>query len=169
VIILERILRVLQPAYSSDLARRSDDELHAMKHECSTIETSVSYARRLAQARIEILEAEKQRRAEGGSIAELIDALPNILAGDASRATAAHTRLAEPDEEIIELEWPDARERLLADDSLANLPNVDDTDLSSTIDALRGFERDLSAYRHSLHGVIAGIEHEIATRAAAGA
>ncbi len=162
-------MRVLEPAYTAGLARRGDDELRAMKNECSEIETSVSYARRLAQGRIEILEAEQRRRAEGGSLSELIDALPSILAGDGGRPGVAHTRLAEPDEAIHDLVWPDERDRLLADDSLANLPTLSDDELTATIDALHGFEHDLSAYRRSLHGVIDSIEREIATRAAAGA
>jgi hypothetical protein len=168
VVTTERIERVLGPSYAADLAGSDVEQLRLMKHECGTIETAVSYSRRLAQGRVEILEAEQRRRAEGGSISDLIDKLPTILAGDATRSDHAHTRHSEPDEAIIDLVWPDGRERLLADDSLANLPTISDTELESTLDALREFERELSEYRHALHGVIGGIEHEIATRAAAG-
>lgn len=168
MITTDRIDQVLEPSYSTDLAARDSDRLRAMKAECAALENAVSYSRRLAQGRIEILEAERQRRADGRPLSDLIEQLPHILAGESGRSGAAHTRLAEPDRDILELRWPDGRERLLADDSLANLPTVTDTDLTSTIDALRDFERDLSEQRRALHGVIDGIEHEIATRAAAG-
>ncbi len=168
VITTDRIDQVLEPSYSADLAARDSDRLRAMKAECAALETAVSYSRRLAQGRIEILEAEQQRRSDGRPLSDLIDKLPQILGGDSGRAGAAHTRLAEPEAAIVELRWPDGRERLLADDSLANLPTVTDSDLTSTLESLRSFERELSEQRRALHGVIDGIEHEIATRAAAG-
>lgn len=168
VVTTERIERVLEPGFAADLDGRDSETLRAMKAECAALENAVSYSRRLAQGRIEILEAEQRRRAEGRPLSELIEQLPTILAGESGRAGAAHTRLAEPDAEIIELRWPDGSERLLSDDSLANLPTLSDADLAATIAALRAFERDLSGHRRSLHGVIDGIEREIATRAAAG-
>lgn len=164
----ERIQRVLEPAYSQNLQAHDSEQIRAMKQECNAIETAVSYARRLAQARVEILEAERNRRASGGSITDLIERLPTILAGDSERADPAHTRHAEPDEEILDLAWPNGREQLLGDDSLANLPTLTDADLDATIESLREFERDLSDHRRALHGVIEGLEREIATRAAAG-
>lgn len=164
----ERIERVLAASYSADLGSHDLDQLRAMKQECSAIETAVSYLRRLAQARAEILEAEQRRRAEGGSISDLIDQLPTILAGGAARSGAGDTRHAEPDEDILELRWPDGRERRLDDDSLANLPSISDTEVVTTLAGLRDFERELSEYRRSLHSVIGAVEHEIAVRAAAG-
>ncbi len=168
MITTERIERVLDPGYAADLGGRDSDTLRTMKSECAALENSVSYARRLAQGRIEILEAEQLRRAEGRPLSDLIDRLPQILGADAGRADVAHTRLAEPETEIVELHWGQGEERLLADDSLANLPTLSDPDLASSISALRDFERELSVCRRSLHSVIDGIEHEIATRAAAG-
>ncbi len=168
MITTERIERVLDPGYAADLAGRDSEALRAMKSECAALENSVSYARRLAQGRTEILEAEQLRRSEGRPLSDLIDRLPQILGADSGRADIAHTRVAEPDTEIVELRWRHGEERLLADDSLANLPTLSDPDLASTISALRAFERDLSSCRRSLHSVIDGIEREIATRAAAG-
>jgi hypothetical protein len=168
VITTERIERVLASTYAADLGARELEQLRAMKRECGAIETAVSYSRRVAQARVEILEAEVRRRAEGGSLAELIERLPTILAGDAGRSGAAHTRLAEPEEEIIDLDWPADRAALLGDDSLANLATLSDDGLAAAVTALREFERELSGYRRALHGVIDGVEHEIATRAASG-
>ena len=137
-----------------------------MKSECAALETSVSYLRRLAQARIEILEAEEQRRAAGGSVEDLIADLPRILAGGGARSTAPEARIAEPDVSIDELHWPDAREELVADDTLANLPTLGADVIVDPLIRLRNFERELSDSRRRLHGVIGGLEHEIATRAA---
>ena len=66
VIATERIQRLLDPGFATELDSRSLDDLRAMHDECNEVENALSYHRRLAQARIEILEAEHARRARGG-------------------------------------------------------------------------------------------------------
>jgi hypothetical protein len=140
-----------------------------MKSECTAIETSVSYYRRLAQARIEILDAELERRERGGTVEDLIAKLPEILAGDGVRSAGPQTRIAEPDAPIVELEWAGNRQQLISDSTLADLPILDDARVESIREELREFERELSDVRRRLHGVLDSIEHQIATRQAAGA
>ena len=137
-----------------------------MKTECTDVETAVSYLRRLAQARMEILAAEERRRATGGSVGDLIADLPQILAAGGERSTASHTRIAEPDVSIVELHWPDGREALVAAETLANLSSLGAAELTDGRNRLRDFERELSELRRRLHPVIGALEHEIATRAA---
>ena len=71
---------MLDPAYLAGLDTRPVDDLRTMHAECLELETEVSYVRRLIQARIDILEAELARRASGGTLEDLINALPQILA-----------------------------------------------------------------------------------------
>jgi hypothetical protein len=165
----DRIQTLLDPSYTQGLDDRSTDELRAMKSECTAIETSVSYYRRLAQARIEILDAELERRARGGTVEELIAKLPEILSDAGTRPSGAQTRIAEPEAPIVELEWAGNRQQLISDSTLADLPALDDARVGAIRDELRAFERELSDVRHRLHGVLDGIEHQIATRQAAGA
>jgi hypothetical protein len=167
--VTDRIQPLLDPAYVESLGSRSTDELRHMKTDCSEIETSVSYYRRLAQGRIEILDAELDRRKRGGSLEDLISKLPDILAGEGGRSSSTQSRIAEPDAPVVELEWTDGRERLITDTTLANLPLLDDKGVVSVRDELREFERDLSDVRRQLHGVLDQVEHEIAQRQAAGA
>ena len=61
-----RIDVVLGPEYLEGLEDRDIDDVRAMHEQCLEIETEVSYVRRLAQARMEILRAEQDRRARGG-------------------------------------------------------------------------------------------------------
>jgi anti-sigma-K factor RsiG len=140
-----------------------------MKAECAAVETSLSYYRRLAQGRIEIIDAEVERRARGGSVEELIAKLPDILAGDGGRSSTTQARIAEPEAPILDLEFTDNRQQLVSDSTLADLPALDDARLGTIRDELNEFEREVSDVRHRLHGVLDGIEHEIATRQAAGA
>ncbi len=170
MLLINRIAALTAPGVTDGLARRDDAALRAVKDEACAVENAVSYLRRLAQARIEILDAERGRRREGGSVADLIERLPDILAGRGERLAPGSARLVEPDGAIVELHWPDAREQLVTDDaSLASLPTLSDDDLESTVARLTGFERELSDDRKRLHDVIQAVERELATRAAAGA
>ena len=77
-----RLDRVLEPGYLDGLADRPVEEVSAMKGECTDLETEVSFVRRLAQGRIDILDAERDRRASGGSLEDLIGSLSKILADE---------------------------------------------------------------------------------------
>jgi hypothetical protein len=168
VIATERIQRLIDPAFVATLESKPLEELRAMKAECNDVENALSYRRRLAQARIEILEAEHERREQGGSVEDLVKNLPKILSAESGRSSITDTRVAPPDSPGLELHWPDGREELIADTTLANLPIIPDAELQSTRERLRAFERELSDLRHEMHGVIDTIEHEIAARQVAG-
>ena len=82
---------------------------------------------------------------------------------------ANHAAPAFSDEPVfVELHWPDGREQLTADTTLAHLPLLPDEELESTLERLRAFERELSDLRTAIHGVIDAVEGEIAARQVAG-
>lgn len=163
-----RLDRVLAPEYIDGLAGRSLDEVRAMETECAEIETEISYVRRLAQARIDIVQAEIDRRAAGGSLGDLIDALPRILADDPPRRPAADTRLSNPLAPSMGISWSRGLERLVSDATLANLPTLPDAELQTTLEQLRELEQDVSATRRDLHGVMQSLERDLAQRLAVG-
>lgn len=164
----ERIQVLLDPQFVAALDVRVLDELRAMKAECVDVENALSYLRRLAQARMEILDAERERRARGGTVTDLVQDLPRILSGESGRSSMVDTRVPPPGAPAIELHWPDAREELVADTTLANLPLIADDELTHTLGRLRDFERELSESRRDLHAVIDTLEREIAARQVAG-
>jgi hypothetical protein len=168
VIPTERTKRLLDPQFVAGLDARSIDELRTMKSDCGDVENALSYLRRLAQGRMEILEAERARRERGGSVGDLVKDLPRILAGESARPSVVDTRVPPPDAPAVELHWPDGREELVADTTLANLPLISDAELTSTLDRLGEFEREVSETRHQLHGVIDTLEREITARQVAG-
>ena len=155
-----RSARVLDPAYVSDLPGRSFDELRAMHSECVELETEVSYVRRVTQARIDILQAEVSRRAEGGSLEDLIQALPQILADTGPRGNPATSRLPLQMAPEQESEWAPALEQF--DGVLANLPTLTDEELQASIEGLRQLERSVSDQRRELHDVIDLIDVQLA-------
>jgi hypothetical protein len=168
VIPTERIQRLVAPAYVANLDARSLDDLRAMKSECNDVENTLSFMRRLAQARIEILDAEHVRRERGGTLEELVKDLPRILSGESGRSSITDTRVPPPDAPALDLHWPDGREQLIEDTTLAHLPLLPADELDSTLERLRAFERELSDLRQSMHGVIDVVEREIAARQVAG-
>ena len=63
-----------------------------MRSRCSEYELTVSYDRRMVQARMEILAAERDRRARGGSLDELVADLPRILGAETGRGVRRRRR-----------------------------------------------------------------------------
>jgi hypothetical protein len=170
LIATERVQRLLEPGYATGLDARSLEELRSMHEECSRAELALSYYRRLAQARMEILEAELSRRERGGSVGDLVADLPRILSAESGRSTITTTRGAPAAEgPTIELQWPDHREQLVVDTTLAKLPVLPVEELNTTLAALQGFEREVSDLRSKLHAVMDVIDRVIADRRVAGA
>jgi hypothetical protein len=159
-----RIDRILDPTYLEELETRSTDELQDMHDECVKVETEVSYVRRLAQARVDILVAELDRRAAGGSLGSLIDALPRILADTGVRGGPESVRMPQHMAPQMDVEWTRGLEPLVTDATLANLPALADDDVRSTLERLRALESEVSSTRRSLHRVIDALDRELASR-----
>jgi len=159
-----RVDVILDPAYLERLADRPIDELRTMHAECLEVETEVSYVRRLAQARIAIVNAELDRRAAGGSAGDLVAALPKILADDPPRPAPGQSRLPRHLAPAPNIEWKRGLEYLIADSTLVNLPTLSAEDLQRTLGKLGELERETSTRRRELHKVIDAVEAELAAR-----
>jgi hypothetical protein len=158
----ERSAHVLDPEYVAELDGRSIEELRTKHAECVELETEVSYVRRLTQARIDILEAEIQRRTTGGSLEDLISRLPQILSDPGPRGNPASSRLPLQMAPEQDSEWAPELERF--DGVLANLPTLSDTELEEAIAGLRTLEREVSDQRRELFAVIDRIDVSLATQ-----
>ena len=131
------------------------------------METAVSYTRRLAQGRFEILSAEQARRQSGGTVHDLVADLPRILGEERGRSSAADARLVEPEEPEIDIDWG-AHGALIADESLATLDDIADDDLAATLAALRTSSASSPTTASALHRVLDGIDQELGARAVGG-
>lgn len=159
-----RLDRALSPAYLEGLGQRSVTELEAMQTECVELETEASYVRRLAQARIDILEAERRRRESGGSFDELIAGLATILADPGPRPAPAQAHLPQVLHPAPAIEWSRGLEPLVGDATLVRLPDLSEEELNEAERRLRELESDVSAMRHRLHEVLRTLERELAAR-----
>jgi hypothetical protein len=158
----DRSAHVLDPAYLVGIEELSIDALRTKHAECVELETEVSYVRRLTQARIDILEAEINRRSSGQSMEELIQQLPQILADTGPRGNPASSRLPLQMAPEQDSEWAPDLQRF--DGLLTNLPTLSDTEVAEAIVGLRSLEREVSDQRRELHGVIDRLDASLAAQ-----
>jgi hypothetical protein len=158
--------RVTSPGFLYDLIHRPMTEVRAMRTECQGIENGLSYVRRVAQGRLDIVAAELQRRREGGDPADLhalVERLPGILTergrtGGSMRPPQDLTVDTVADSLIADLD------RILGPTAFAELGAHPDADLVVVRDELTDFERKLSHQRRAIHDVIDTIQAEITRR-----
>jgi hypothetical protein len=157
-----RIDRIEDADYLKDLAQRPLPEVRAMRAEVEEEEALLSYERRLLQARIDILGAEKDRRAgKGGSI---IDRLPQILADDPTPSRGAMPRSEPPS-----LENPRRRvEKLVSDDTLLGLPELSEDHIDEIVATLAEAEQEVSDHRRRVLDVLDALTGDIGRRYASG-
>lgn len=159
-----RVDRILDSAYVEALDRREIDDLRLMRAECGEVETEFSYVRRLAQARLEILRAEIDRRERGGDLGDLVESLPRILAGDSPPTDIAGTRVTQSLAPSMSINFDRGLEHLISDSTLVNLPNLSEAELGTTIGELTELEREVSGVRRELHAVMDRLDVELGAR-----
>lgn len=159
-----RVDRILDPSYREALDGRAIDDLRLMRTECAEVETEFSYVRRLAQARLEIIRAEFDRRDRGGDLGELIASLPQILGESTPRTDAANSRIPQPLAPSMSISWNRGLERLISDSTLVNLPGLSDDELRDTLAGLDRLETEVSSVRRQLHQVMDQLDVELGAR-----
>ena len=159
-----RIDRITSDEYLDSLATKPMSDIRALRVECKDEETSLSYMRRLMQARIDILRAELDRRS--GKEGSLMDLLPKILADSVSSTIRVSHLMLEPD---LSVDYPKRRvEKLISDDTLAKLPVLETADIERIIETLSDAEREVSEFRKTVHAVLNKLTAEIVRRYASG-
>jgi hypothetical protein len=148
-----------------DLTALSMEELRAKRAESQAVETGLSYLRRLAQGRLDIVAAEQRRRSEGGERVEaqdLVASLSDIL-GDhlIAPGNGRLPQLLSPDLEAFDTEPLDA---IAGPNRLANLGDCSDDDLADLVEKLSAFEAEVSAERRTLFATIDALQAEITRR-----
>ena len=158
-----RIDRVLDPDFVSGLDSLGLDELRRRRDLAADEEADASYLRRLLQGRLDIIRAEVTRRAEHGDrdLGELIERLPGILSDDHPGSFKAVPRVLVPSRAD---QHRRRVERLVSDETLARLPELDGGQLEEVIDALAAEETRVSAVRKAIQGVLDQLRAELTAR-----
>jgi len=164
----DELERLLEPDYLGDLQSRSIEEIRAMRGECQRAEDGLSFVRRHAQGRLDIVTAELSRRKEGkgpSDAADIVDMLPKILGEHVSaggrlvevRATSLEPP-SDPRALMVELEG------ILHESSITGLGQITDDELRQLVDRLIEYERLVSERRRSLHDRLDALRDEIVRR-----
>jgi hypothetical protein len=148
------------------LESRSIEEVRALRASCQEREAQVSYVRRLAQGRLDIVDAELARRREGrppSELAEMVADLPSTLSrhltapGSGKRPTTIEP--IEPDDELVS-----PLDEVLDVQALGALPTRSDIELTEIRAALASVEADLSTRRKALFDRLDALSAEITRR-----
>ena len=136
-------------------------ELRALRAKLQNDDDAVSYVRRLAQARLDLVEAEKRRRVDGGDPQNLSDELSTILSTHLTGGTPRPPRPAEDFSSHPLAEQFDALADRSGDHDLASLSTEE---ISRYADALFEFEQDRSHERRDLFARIDKLSAELVRR-----
>jgi hypothetical protein len=163
-----RLDAILAPDYLEGLTGITIEDLRARRAECDGIDTSLSYARRLLQGRLDIVLAELKHRRDGtaSNLQSLVEELPEILsekvrAGGNGRLTVFLAPGSEMEFDPALVVRIDA----VADDRrLSNLPSASVDEVESLVDELSSLETEISAQRSALHDRMNALQEELVRR-----
>jgi hypothetical protein len=170
-----RVDRVLDPALLEGLTSLAEDDLTARLEEAQAEENELSYVRRLLQGRLDILRAERDRRAAGEvpdakavhSDEDLVASLSRVLVDDTrgvSTATGPVEVVAPPMGQRRR-----APERAIDDIHLSQPAGLDDDGLAEGMSRLQEIEAGVSRTRRELHRVLDAMTAEVERRISDGA
>jgi hypothetical protein len=162
--------RILDPGYLEALGDKSMEDLRSMRDECKEAETEISFERRLAQARIDILSAELDRRAGKGGDGDLMSRLPQILATEARAQGGLPLPSRAPDFSIPRnADIPRRRiEEIVGEQTLSRLPTLPTEELRGILASLGDHEKTLSSRRKTIQEVMDTVQAEIVRRYVSG-
>lgn len=153
--------RVLAADYLHGLVDAGLDDVRRRRTEAEQEEVNVSYLRRLVQGRIDIVQAELNRRA-ATSAGTLVDALPSILAHERRGAPYGLGRHS-----TLEPSGADERRRaetLVADVDLSDASRCGSEQLQQAMGILVEEERRLSSQRRRVQAVMDACSAELTRR-----
>jgi hypothetical protein len=157
---------ILGPDYLAGLAELPVEALRERRRECQAVESGLSLVRRLAQGRLDIVEAERSRRAtasEVPNLERLIAQLPAILSDHTSSSGRGSLLDVDATPEGIDTLIAEL-DGIVGPTALSALSELSADSLVEVYDALNAFEHGLSTQRHGLHERIDTIEHEMVLR-----
>ncbi len=162
-----RIDRVLSPDYTDGMHQCDLGTVRELRDEAAQEETDLSYLRRMLHARIDIVLAEQQRRAEGGSTS-VVEQLTAILSDNAVGPASGSGRYQSIEPSRVEAHRRHV-EALLSDVDLSDVTSLPDATLDEALRAYRAEEASVSQRRREVQNVMDRINEEIAQRYREGA
>lgn len=133
---------------------------------CDDLDSELSYYRRVLHARMDLLAFELRRRS-GEETRSLIEALPDILSDGGGGERSSHFTMPK----ALPIDPPDVPregrrpiDKVLGDDFLTHLPDIDDDELNDIQLMLSDAEERVSEQRRAVYDVLETLNAEIARR-----
>ncbi len=154
--------RVLDEVFVADRADLAMENLRSRRSESEQAEADLSYLRRLLQGRIDVVQAEIDRRATGDE-RSVLDRLPGVLAHDPPAAPYGLGRHTTVQPSGV-TERRRRVEVLAADVELSDLASKSDGELGEALETFTAAEGDVSAERRRVQHVMDVLGAEVARR-----
>lgn len=159
-----RIDQIQDPAFLADLEDIDLDELRRRRRMCGELDTELSFYRRLLHGRMDLLAFERRRRS-GEEQRTLLEALPEILAGQPGPPPETLVGRQVPiDAPSMPERGRRAVDRALADDFLTRLPDLDDAELETAQVMLTEVEAVVSRQRRAVFEAHDRVQQELTRR-----
>jgi hypothetical protein len=158
--------RLQADSYLDGVATASLDDIRSMRAECQAAEASLSYLRRLAQGRLDIVHAYLDRPDSGSTpeLSELVDGMSRILSNGPGRPAGPGRlpMLLAPDTEDPGL--TEELDSILGADEVGQLSTLGPDELGRIAADLGAYEQRVSAQRKALHERIDTLQAELVDR-----
>jgi hypothetical protein len=147
-------------AISSDPADLSLDELRALRLQLQHEDDVVSYARRVAQARLDLVKSQHLRR-DAGPDADLSEQIGGVLS---QQLTGGPARPPRPTEDLSDNALADELDAVCAEYHFGRLDDLDDAELLALSDAIASFETRVSTDRRERFDRLDALSAELVRR-----
>jgi hypothetical protein len=136
------------------------EELRRLRQQLQLEDDAVSYARRVAQARLDLVKAEAQHRATGSDTV-VDEELRTVLS---SHLTGGPARPPRPTEDLSDHPLAVELDEICASHGLGRLKSLDDGDLVSLTEAIAEFEARVSSDRRARFELLDALSAELVRR-----
>jgi hypothetical protein len=143
-----------------DPTELSLSDLRGLRQQLQEEDDAVSYARRVAQARLDLVKAEAARRAES-SDADAGDDLRSVLA---QHLTAGPARPPRPTEDLSDHPLAVELDEICASKGLGHVKSLDDVELVALTEAIGEFEARVSSDRRARFDRLDALSAELVRR-----
>jgi hypothetical protein len=147
-------------AISPDPAELSLDELRALRQQLQHEDDVVSYARRVAQARLDLVKSENARR-DAGPDADLTEQIGGVLS---QQLTGGPARPPRPTEDLSDNALAAELDTVCAEHHFGRLRDLDAAELTALTEAIGGFEIRVSSDRRERFDRLDALSAELVRR-----
>jgi len=146
------------PGDSADPATLSLDDLRSKRSEMQQRDDVVSYARRVAQARLDLVRTELARRNSGGDVSEEVtDVLSQHLTGGPARPPRPAEDLSD---DALSLEL----DAICSEHHYGRVEDLDEVELGELAEAIESFEQRVSQDRRARFDRLDALSAELVRR-----